>query len=332
MRGILLAIAAVLLAAPTAQAQPKAPRTADGRPDLSGVWTNASLTGLNRPPGVAKLAVSRAEAEAIARSAPMARFGQADAAPVDVSRPPPATGDPVGYNTFWMDWGNSLAQVRGEYRTSWIVEPANGQIPYTETARARVQEVARGRAGPSWDGPEALEPADRCLIATRGSGGPGMLNNIYNSNYQFLLTRDALVIVVEMIHDARIVPIARDRASAEALRRPAPLKPWLGDSVGWWEGGTLVVETVSVHPEQGRAGPIFLSDKGRVVERFTRVSDAQVHYEFAVEDPLYYSQPWRAEMSLNARPGLVYEYACHEGNYALPGILAGARRLESQGR
>jgi hypothetical protein len=172
-------------------------------------------------------------------------------------------------------------------------------------------------------------PWDRCLISSRGSGGPGMLNNIYNSNYQIVQTPGSVAIVVEMIHDVRTVPIFATKAAAQAGHGPAVLHPWLGDSTGWWEGDALVVETLDVNPEQGRTGPIFLSPQARVTERFTRVSDKQVLYEFQVEDPAYYSQAWRAEMSLNAGPKQLYEYACHEGNYALPGILAGARREQA---
>jgi hypothetical protein len=179
-------------------------------------------------------------------------------------------------------------------------------------------------------GPEALAPNDRCLISSRGSGGPGMLNNIYNTNYQIVQTPGAVAIVVEMIHDARIVPILPGRAAAQAAHRPAAMHPWLGDTVGWWEGDTLVMETRNVPPAQGTFGPIFLSPQATVTERLTRVSPGQILYEFAVEDPVYYTQTWRAEMSLNARKDQIYEYACHEGNYAMRGILGGARAREAE--
>ncbi len=171
-------------------------------------------------------------------------------------------------------------------------------------------------------------PWDRCLISSRGTGGPGMLNNLYNSNYQIVQTPGAVAIVVEMVHDVRTIPLFPGKAAAQGGHGPAALHPWLGDSVGWWEGDALVVETVNVHPEQG-TGPIYLSPQGRVTERFTRVSADQIFYEFAVEDPAYYSRPWRAEMSLTARKDQIYEFACHEGNYAMSGILAGARRRRS---
>jgi len=178
------------------------------------------------------------------------------------------------------------------------------------------------------DGPEELAPNDRCLIGSRGSGGPGMLNNIYNSNYRFLSTPDAFVVVVEMGFGVRTVPILASKAAAQAAHAPAALHPWMGDSTAWWEGDTLVIETVNVHPQQGAFGPIFLSETGRVTERLTRTAK-EIAYEFVVEDPVHYTQTWKAEMTLYALDGDIYEYACHEGNYALTGILGGARAKES---
>jgi hypothetical protein len=304
------------------------PRTADGHPDFTGVWSNASVTKLTRPPGVARLTVSKAEAEAVAKAA--GRNLDEDSAPTDAKAGAPAAGNVGGYNAFWLDPGRTLATVNGEYRTSWIVDPADGQLPLSETGRKLVDEArAFARRADAPVGPEVLEPWDRCLISSRGSGGPGMLNNIYNSNYQIVQTPRSVAIVVEMIHDARTIPLFPDKATAQAAHGPAVLKRWLGDSVGWWEGDTLVVETVNVNPEQGRAGPLFLSAKGRVTERFTRASDHQIFYAFEVEDPVYYSRPWRAEMSLNASKDQIYEYACHEGNYAISDILRGARAQDA---
>ncbi|MDB5476091.1 MAG: hypothetical protein JWP49_1602 [Phenylobacterium sp.] len=305
------------------------PRAADGHADLSGVWTNASVTHLTRAPGV-KLTVSAAEAEAIVKHDGLLSHLDEDSGPSNMTdKPPPAGGDPGGYNAFWMDPGRTLGLVKGQHRTSWIVDPADGRLPLSAAGR---QLIAASNAAHQTDaaaGPEALMPWDRCLISSRGSGGPGMLNNIYNSNYQIVQTPGSVAIIVEMIHDVRTVPIFASKAAAQVGHGPAVLHPWLGDSTGWWEGDALVVETLDVNPEQGRTGPIFLSPQARVTERFTRVSDKQILYEFQVEDPAYYSQAWRAEMSLNAGPKQLYEYACHEGNYALPGILAGARKEQT---
>jgi hypothetical protein len=321
----------VAAAASAALAGGPAPRAAGGHPDLSGVWTNASVTHLQRAPGVGKLVLSASEAAAYEKNDGMVRRLSADAKPSDAEAGAPAEGDPGGYNTFWLDPGTRLGVVKGEYRTSWIVDPADGQLPLSEAGRRKVAEARRfAVAADTPAGPESLQPWDRCIISSRGSGGPGMLNNIYNSNYQILQTPTAVAIVVEMIHDARAIPVFPTKAAAQAGHAPAALHPWLGDSVGWWEGPTLVVETVDVNAEQGRAGPIFLTPQGRVTERLTRTAKDRIFYEFEVEDPAYYTRPWRAEMTLNSGPRQIYEYACHEGNYALVGILQATRREEAQ--
>ena len=328
----LLSAVALSMSVAAHAAEKQIPRSADGKPDLSGVWSNASVTNLARPPGVTKLTVSREEATALVKANPFQRLIEADNAPSDLNDNLLADGNSDrGYNAFWVDPGNFLGNVKGEYRTSWIVEPANGQMPLSEEGRKRIQAERAKRQQNLFHGPEALPLPERCLIGFSGAGGPGMLNTIYNNNYQIVQTPQHLAIVVEMVHDARIIPLFKNKATAQAAHRPAKVGFWLGDSVGWWEGDTLVVEVTNVNPQQGRAGPIFLSEQGKVTERFTRVSPAQVLYEFQVEDPAYYTQAWRAEMSLNARKESIYEYACHEGNYAMEGILRGARNQEAQG-
>jgi hypothetical protein len=204
-------------------------------------------------------------------------------------------------------------------------------MPLSEEGRKRVQGDRAQRQQMLFQGPEALPLPERCLIGFSGAGGPGMLNTIYNNNYQIVQAPQVIAINVEMVHDARVIPLFNDKATAQAAHRPAAVTFWLGDSVGWWEGDTLVVEVTNVNRQQGRAGPIYLSEQGKVTERFTRVAPAQILYEFQVEDPVYYTQPWRVEMSLNARKESIYEYACHEGNYAMEGILRGARNQEAQG-
>jgi len=308
------------------------PRAADGHADLSGVWSNASVTKLTRLPGTTTLVVSAAEARTLGQANPMVRRLDADARRTDAEGGPPAPGDPGGYNAFWLDPGRTLGQVKGQYRTSWIVDTPDGQLPLSPAGKALAAKAnAYARAADTPANPEALEPWDRCLIASRGSGGPGMLNNIYNSNYLIVQTPRAVAIVVEMIHDVRQIPVFPSKAAAQAAHGPAALRLWLGDSTGWWEGDTLVIETVNVNPEQGRAGPIYLTPRGRVTERLTRASPSQIFYEFQVEDPTYYTRPWRAEMSLNALKDPLFEYACHEGNYALPDILRGVRAAEARG-
>jgi len=315
MRLAVLAGLCAALAAPAA-AQPR---------DLTGVWTNSSLTHLTRPAG-RPLVVSAAEAERLAKA--VSARADAEAAPqAPADKPPPPTRIGAGYNGFWLDGGASLAVVRGEHRTSWLVDPPDGRLPLTPAGEAAIRESDQlSERAP--DGPESLAVWDRCLIGSRGSGGPGMLNNLYNNTYQIVQTPGAVVIAVEMIHDARIVPTFPDKAAAQAGHAPAALHPWLGDSTGWWEGPTLVVETINVNPLQGRQGPTPLSPRGRVIERFTRASDKAIDYAFEVDDPVNYTRPWRAELTLTAQQGLSYEFACHEGNYAIQGILSGARAAE----
>jgi hypothetical protein len=325
----LAAALAGLIAAAAAEAA--APRAADGHPDLSGVWSNASVTKLTRPASMDRLVVTPAEAAAIARGDPMVRMIARNARRSDVNDDLLKDGNTgEGYNAFWIEPGQTLAVVKGQHRTSWIVDPADGQLPLSEAGRKRIRAARAAHRTDAAEGPEALMPWDRCLIGSRGSGGPGMLNNLYNSNYQIVQTPGAVAIVVEMIHDVRTIPIFPDKAAAQAGHAPAVLRPWLGDSTGWWEGGALVVETVHVHPEEGASGPIFLSPQGRVTERLTRISDGEILYEFTVDDPAYYTRPWRAEMTLTGRKDRLFEYACHEGNYAMTGVLAGARREEAQ--
>lgn len=157
-----------------------------------------------------------------------------------------------------------------------------------------------------------------------------MLSTLYNNTHQIVQTGDHVMILVEMVHDARIIPTFNTAKEARENHRPSAIRPWLGDSVGWYEGATLVVETMNIRPEQADASSIAITEGGRITERFTRVSEKEIFYAFTVEDPALYRQPWTAELSFYASPKQVYEYACHEGNYAMPGILAGARLQEKR--
>jgi hypothetical protein len=340
IRALALAVVIAASLAPAAapqtpQAQPLgsgylAPRTSDGRPDLQGVWSNASLTNLSRPPNVSKLEVTKAEADELVRTNPWILLAQSEAGPSDFNDNLLEDGNSDrGYNTFWIDPGQSLATVNGTIRTSWIVEPADGRLPVSDLGRTKQRERSAALRAVPFAGPETLPIAERCLIGFTGAGGPGMLNTIYNNNYQIVQAPDHVMILVEMVHDARIIPIVADKTAAR--HKPDVIKPWLGDSVGWYEGDELIVETRNVHPQQSLSGQIILSEQGVVTERFRRIADDQIFYQFAVTDPLYYTSPWRAEMSLNRRDEAIYEYACHEGNYAMEGILGGARKLEARG-
>jgi hypothetical protein len=303
----------------------KAPHNAFGQPDFEGVWTNASLTSLERSAQVKTLTMSESEATRIEQM--RARETDDGNKPLDPNAPaPPKAEDPGGYGVVWMDSGTRMGRIGGEIRTSWLVEPADGKLPYSSEGR-KLLETTLQEARAHVDSPEGRHPGERCIIGYGSTAGPPMLNVLYNNNYQFQQTRDAVVIVVEMNHDARIIRIADKSRSG--------LRPWMGESVGRWEGDTLVVETTGFNPGESLRvyfrQTIFLSPNAKVTERFTRIAKAQILYEFSVDDPKVFSKPWRAQMAMNASKGPVYEYACHEGNYSLPGILAGARKTERDG-
>ena len=307
------------------------------RPDLEGIWSNASLTSLNRPEGVDTLVVTPEEALIIAAATPIAGLegglDEGDAV-VDV---PEASGEDFGvraYNNFWVDPGSNLALVKGEFRTSYVVDPENGRVPRRENPQYDFDRVSFGSRYATGvgdtRGPEAIPLAERCLIGFGNKAGPGMMGALYNNTYQFVQTPDHVVILVEMVHDARIIPTFDSREEALANRRPSALQQWFGDSVGWYEGGELIVETININPIQMGQSSVPITSDGRIIERFSRYSEGEMFYQFTVEDSNIYLQPWTAELSFYATDDNLYEYACHEGNYAMPGILAGARRLEMQ--
>jgi hypothetical protein len=293
------------------------PRMLDGHPSFEGNWSNATITSLQRPARYPSLVIPPGEVAAQTASHPQVVRQQTDD---ELDEGTPLNGSDLkggrGYNAFWIDPGTTFARVKGEYRTSWIVEPADGQIPYQDAMRARIEE---GRG--NFDGPEGRPLGERCVINSN-SAGPPMLNYLYNNNYELVQTADALVIRAEMNNYARVVRIGGQHL-------PPAVRPLHGDSIGRWHGDTLEVETTHFHPLHA-SGMVPLTERGKVIERFTRVSAREILYEFSVEDPASYTQPWRGEMTFNATPERVCEYACHEGNYALPGILAGAREQEKQ--
>jgi hypothetical protein len=312
-------------AASAASAGAGVPRLVDGRPDLQGVWSNATLTPLERPRGIDDLELDEAAARAFVQ--------QRDAFKEAFDNPQrtadgtlPAGEDPAGYNTFWIDEGERLVRIDGRYRSSLIVEPDDGRIPYRLGARMGMLRALLAMRG--MDGPEQRPIGERCLVGYGSSGGPPMLPVLYNNHYQIVQTPGHVLILVEMNHDARIVRVG-------GSRRPQHLRQWLGDSIGWWEGDTLVVETAGFTPAEGlRAATSHLLYTGPgliVTERFTRTSADEIRYTFTMQDPDVYREPWHGEMVLRRAEGPIYEYACHEGNYSLPGILAGARAEEGRG-
>ncbi|WP_421937956.1 hypothetical protein [Phenylobacterium sp.] len=328
MRTLFLAglLAATAFAATAADY--KAPRNAFGQPDLEGVWSNASLTSLERGPQFKTLTITEAQAKAMESG--RARMMEAQSRPTDPNAPAPKAGqDPGGYNAFWTDPGTRMGRIRGEVRTSWLIDPADGRLPYKPEGYKLYQDTLN-KARNTFDGPEARPLGERCILGFGSTAGPPMMNVLYNNHYQLQQAKDHVVIVVEMNHDARIIRLA------DKTRSPTHIRNWMGESIGRWEGDTLVVETTGFNPGESLrpyfGASLFLSPDAKVTERFTRVSADQILYAFEVDDPTVYKQVWKAEMPLNAAKGPVYEYACHEGNYSLPGILAGARKAESEGR
>lgn len=302
------------------------PRTETGRPDLQGVWSSATISTLERDPMFGdKLIITAEEARQIEATAAFNVLSEADNAPSDPSRAPPSDGDTeAGYNAFWIDPGTRVAQIGGEFRSSFIVDPSNGRIPYGAGA---MQAFGQYSQSTGYDGPEQRPLGERCMVGFGSSGGPPMLPVLYNNHLQIVQTEDYVMILVEMNHDARII-----RLNSE--HRGESYSPWLGDSIGEWEGDTLVVKTTNFHPQQSFRFSIqhtvYLPPKATVIEKFSRDGAGSILYEFTVEDESAYTQPWTAQIPLRATDAKLYEYACHEGNYALPGILAGARRQEQE--
>ncbi len=301
-----------------------APRTHDGQPDLQGIWTSATITTLERPEQFKSLVVSAEEA-ALQAEQNAERFEQIDN-PDKEGGQLQAGANVGGYNTFWMDPGTRLMQVGGEYRSSIITYPEDGEVPYS--LRGRWNMMKRMLQFTRFDGPEVRPLGERCIVGFGSTGGPPMLPVLYNNNYQIVQNRDHVLILVEMNHDVRTVRLGGQHP-------PAHVKKWLGDSIGWWEGDTLVVETTNFHPQQSLRAAIkhllYASENLKVTERFTRVADNEILYQFEMDDPDAYSEVWRGELPLRKSDDAIYEYACHEGNYAMPGILAGARLQEEEG-
>jgi hypothetical protein len=345
LAGVMCAAFAPAVASAQAPARSayKAPRTLGTLPDLQGTWTNASLTRSDRPAQYGdRLHMTDEEARALEGTnlANMQKGNQptaanATVADVNQSCATGAGGAGAGvncaYNTGWIDPGSTVMRVGGKPRTSFITFPATGRAP---TPRADARPAPRQAAGEGAtggdrpgqnDNPETRTLADRCLTSFGNSAGPVMLPLLYNNNYQIVQSKDAVVIVVEMVHDARVVRL-------NSRHRTDGVRPWYGDSIGWYEGDTLVIETVGYHPSQQFRG--YPTTDLKVTERLTRVAKDRLLYEFKVENPTVWDTAWGGEYEFGASEGNLYEYACHEGNYAMEGILAGARndeRLASQG-
>ena len=305
----------------------KAPRNAFGQPDLAGVWSNATITRLERDPKYGeRLVLTPDEAKSIEGASDQrnARLrADTDTTIKDPDKLPEcqsgAQGAACGYNAFWTDPGTRLIRIGGEARTSILTAPANGRLP-SRPGSAAVR--ARAQLGGNFDNPENRALGERCIVGFGGTSGPPMMPVLYNNHYEIHQTKDSVVILVEMVHDARIVRLG-------GTHPPANVRTWMGDSIGHWEGDTLVVETTNLRREEGLRGP---EENMMVMERFTRVSPQQILYQFEVVDPAAFSAPVKGEEALNFTKDKIYEYACHEGNYAMTGILAGARQAEKDGK
>ncbi len=331
-----IAVAAVALHSPAAAQAPSRasggwvmPRTPDGHPDLQGNWSSATLTPLQRPRGQGPI-LSAAEVERIEGRA----AGRLDrvSQPSDPDRPaPPAGGDGStgaaggvgGYNGIYIDRGDRVAVVDGVPLSSLITHPADGRVPdrtpEAERLAAEYREF-RSQFG-TYDHPEVRPLGERCIVSFGTNAGPPMLpNGFYNNNYTIVQTADHVVIMAEMVHDARIIRMG------DGPRLPAQVRPWMGDSWGHWEGDVLVVETTNIHPLQRFRGNS--SEHLKVIERFSRVDEETLLYQFTIDDPTTYTEPWGGDVPMKALHGQLYEYACHEGNYALSNILSGARYQE----
>jgi hypothetical protein len=276
------------------------PRTPWGDPDLQGVWSYATLTPLERPASVGGR-------EFFTREEAAAREAEAE---VDA---PPRPGDPGTYNVHWFDRG----KIASNLRTSLIVDPPDGRLPLTPEARkliAAKTQYAQAHPADSWLDRSAW---DRCITYH----GVPPISTGYNNTYQILQTPDYVAILVENIHDVRIIPLDRRPRLSDSIQQ------WNGDSRGRWEGKTLIVETSNYSDKTQLRFPS--SARTRAVERFTRVAADVIDYQFTIDDPTVYTRPWTAVRPFTRLPNYrIYEYACHEGNYAMSGILAGARAEE----
>ena len=289
-----------------------APGAPSSRPDLEGVWAFSTLTPLERTAEFAgKPELTPAEAAEYERRT----VDRTDRDKRDTSSPEADVGG--AYNEFWWERGTRLASVNGMKRTSLIVDPPDGRIPaLTAAAQQRAAARAADRRDHPADGPENRSLAERCLLF---NAGPPMLPGPYNNYVQIFQFADHVIINNEMIHDARIVPLDGRPHTPPAIRK------WLGDSVGTWEGNALVVDTTNFTDKTNFRGA---SEKLHLVERFTRVDADTLLYEFTVDDPAAFTKPWSAALPMTRTNDRIFEYACHEANYAMAGILRGARAQE----
>jgi hypothetical protein len=339
MRACLALLAALAFtSAVHAQSAKSIPRTADGHPDLQGTYDIASMTPLEREAGTPLVmtkedaaTLEKVRAERVKRAAQPSR-GDRSAPPVGGDGSAGAAGNVGGYNNFWVDNGTEYFTIDGQKRMSIIVDPPDGRLPLsTPEGRERLARIARpssdaqendpGFEGPgAYDDPERRPLGERCLLGFGSTSGPPAMPVLYNNFHQIVQTPSTVVILNEMVHDARVV-----RMNAEHL--PPAIRKWMGDSVGRWEGATLVVDTTNFTDKTRYRGS---SEDLHVVERLSRIDAKTLRYQFTIDDPRTWTRSWSGEESWPATDALMFEYACHEANYALGDILRGARLRESE--
>ena len=316
------------------------PRTPDGKPDLSGFFDTATLTPLQRSEELGdKSFITQEEAAKIA--AAVAATRSKSSLPSDPNRGAPerggdgtadAGGGVGGYNDFWLDYGSGRFRLNGRYPTSIITYPENGRYPEMTPLGEKRMAVAmsdfRLNTGKAWwldqdepgpfDNMEQRPLRERCLLGFGPAAGPPTIPSAYNNLKRIIQTEDSIMILAEMVHDVRVIPIG-------GTHNPKNIRSWLGDSVGRWEGDTLIVETVNFKSEPG----LTAADENlQVIEKFSRIDAATLLYQFEVSDPTVWAETWKGEYPWPQTQDKVYEYACHEGNYALGNIMRGARILE----
>ena len=322
-------------------------RTPDGHPDLSGTYDVATMTPVERPAGVKSLTLTKEEAMALEMYE--AERQKKNDAPLEADRKAPPVGGETttgksylefleragggvvgGYNNFWLAGGTQLIVVDGQKRSSLVMDPPEGRIPAMkpEARQRNARFAATGAVDPGasesaasgppgeFDGPETRPLAERCLLGFLNTSGPPTLPNyFYNNLKQIVQTRDTVILLNEMVHDARIVRMNAEHA-------PPTIRKWMGDSVGRWDGDTLVVDTTNFTNKTRYNGS---GEQLHVVERFTKTDANTILYRFTVEDPTTWTKPWTVAYPIVKTDGPIYEFACHEGNYGLRDILTGAR-------
>ena len=282
-------------------------RTADGKPDLQGTWDFAQLTPFERPGEFGEKSVlSDVEAE---------EFGQERAARDNKDRRDGPAADDVAraYNDFWWDFGTRVAK-----QTSLVVDPPTGRLP---ALTAEAQRIAEGRRTPKYDNVEERPLAERCILGF--NAGPPMMPSAYNNNMQLVQTRQHVVILNEMVHSARVIDMSR------RTHQPSSMRFLAGDSIGRWDGDTLVVDTTNFSTEGNFR---FSTRDMHLIERFSLEDDQTLRYEFTMDDPAVWTSKWSASIPMRRTDELIFEYACHEANYGLEGVLKGARYGEKAGK